>query len=120
MQHALNLVETVGISAFSAKEKGGEATAVLFEVELDGALYTLTRQAVAEPVVEAACIALSPREKEVVRLVAKGCSNKTIAAVLDISPWTVSTHLRRIFHKLDVGSRAEMITKALQESLVVW
>lgn len=120
LRQLLNLVETVGISAFSAKEKGGEATAVLFEVELDGALYTLTRQAVAEPVVEAACIALSPREKEVVRLVAKGCSNKTIAAVLDISPWTVSTHLRRIFHKLDVGSRAEMITKALQESLVVW
>lgn len=52
---------------------------------------------------------LSPREQEIVRLVAKGLPNKTIAAILDISPWTVATHLRRIFGKLSVRSRAAMI-----------
>ena len=53
--------------------------------------------------------ALSPREQQIVRLVAKGHVNRTIGRVLDISPWTVSTHLRRIFAKLGVASRASMI-----------
>jgi DNA-binding CsgD family transcriptional regulator len=52
---------------------------------------------------------LSPREQQIVRLVAKGYVNNTIGRVLDISPWTVSTHLRRIFAKLGVASRAAMI-----------
>ena len=61
---------------------------------------------------------LSPREQEIVRLVAKGYPNKTIAGVLDISPWTVSTNLRRIFAKLAVNSRAEMVASALVTGLV--
>jgi len=54
-------------------------------------------------------LALSPRERQIVRLVAKGLVNKTIGHVLDISPWTVSTHVRRIFAKLGVASRASMV-----------
>jgi DNA-binding CsgD family transcriptional regulator len=56
---------------------------------------------------------LSPREREIARMVAKGLTNKTIAHVLDISPWTVSTHLRRIFIKLSVRSRAAMVARLL-------
>jgi DNA-directed RNA polymerase specialized sigma24 family protein len=41
-------------------------------------------------------------EREIARMVAMGLSNKAIAHMLDISPWTVSTHLRRIFIKLSV------------------
>ena len=52
---------------------------------------------------------LSARELQIVELVAHGKSNKQIAAKLKISQWTVSTHLRRIFIKLNVDSRAEMI-----------
>lgn len=52
---------------------------------------------------------LSPREAEIVRLVGAGHTNKTIATVLDISLYTVSTHLRRIFAKLGVSTRAAMI-----------
>jgi DNA-binding CsgD family transcriptional regulator len=44
-------------------------------------------------------------------MVAKGYPNKMIAAVLDISPWTVCTHLRRIFAKLGVCSRAAMVAR---------
>jgi DNA-binding CsgD family transcriptional regulator len=54
---------------------------------------------------------LSPREIEIVRLVAKGLPNKTIAGVLEISPWTVATYLRRVFAKLGVGSRAAMVAR---------
>ena len=52
---------------------------------------------------------LSPRECEIVRLVANDRTNKQIAKTLGISVWTVSTHLRRIFAKLDVHSRAGMV-----------
>jgi DNA-binding CsgD family transcriptional regulator len=44
-------------------------------------------------------------------MIAKGYPNKIIASVLDISVWTVSTHLRRIYAKLGVTSRAAMVTK---------
>ena len=52
---------------------------------------------------------LSQRELQIVELVAQGQSNKQIAKKLKISEWTVSTHLRRIFTKLQVDSRAEMV-----------
>ncbi len=61
---------------------------------------------------------LSPREREIVRLVARGCPNKTIAEILEISPWTVNTYLRRIFAKLDVSSRAEMVAHSLAVGLL--
>jgi DNA-binding CsgD family transcriptional regulator len=44
-------------------------------------------------------------------MVADGFTNKEIASVLEISSWTVSTHLRRIFGKLDVGTRAAMVAR---------
>jgi DNA-binding CsgD family transcriptional regulator len=47
-------------------------------------------------------------------MVAKGHPNKVIADVLNISSWTVCTHLRRIFAKLGVGSRAAMVAQLLQ------
>jgi DNA-binding CsgD family transcriptional regulator len=59
--------------------------------------------------------ALSPREYEIARMVAKGHANKTIASLLDISSWTVSSHLRRIFSKLDVTSRAAMVARLLDD-----
>jgi DNA-binding CsgD family transcriptional regulator len=54
---------------------------------------------------------LSPRELQIARLVAGGATNHAIARSLDISTWTVSTHMRRIFAKLSVGTRAEMVAQ---------
>jgi len=58
---------------------------------------------------------LSPREQEIARMVAEGYPNKTIAAVLDISLWTVCTHMRRMFAKLNVRSRAAMVARLLED-----
>jgi DNA-binding CsgD family transcriptional regulator len=66
------------------------------------------------PKSKASRIRLSPREQEIVRMVAKGHPNKVIADVLNISSWTVCTHLRRIFAKLGVGSRAAMVAQLLE------
>jgi DNA-binding CsgD family transcriptional regulator len=52
---------------------------------------------------------LTDRELQVATLVAMGRPNKQIASQLHISEWTVSTHLRRIFLKLGVDSRAAMV-----------
>ena len=51
-------------------------------------------------------------------MIAKGYPNKTIAAVLEISPWTVGTHLRRIFAKLNVPSRAAMVARVMDAGLL--
>lgn len=69
----------------------------------------------APPAEESANSSLSPREREIVRMVARGYPNKTIAAVLDISIWTVGTYLRRVFAKLGVASRAAMVAKLMDE-----
>jgi DNA-binding CsgD family transcriptional regulator len=52
---------------------------------------------------------LTARELQIASLVANGQSNKQISKSLKISEWTVSSHLRRIFLKLGVDSRAAMV-----------
>ncbi|PYX33419.1 MAG: helix-turn-helix transcriptional regulator [Acidobacteria bacterium] len=86
------------------------AEEVLVDTEVDGARYLLVRM----PRPSRNRIQLSPREQEIVRMVAKGHPNKVIADVLNISSWTVCTHLRRIFAKLGVGSRAAMVAQLLE------
>ena len=52
---------------------------------------------------------LSERELQIATLIAQGMSNKQMANLLQISEWTVATHIRRIFIKLKVDSRAAMV-----------
>jgi DNA-binding CsgD family transcriptional regulator len=87
---------------------------VLVDIEVDGCRYLLIRMAPPDH----GPIRLSPREHEIVRMVAKGHPNKVIADVLNISSWTVCTHLRRIFAKLGVGSRAAMVAQLLQVGVI--
>jgi DNA-binding CsgD family transcriptional regulator len=54
-------------------------------------------------------ISLSPRQQQIAGMVAAGRTNQAIASSMEISVWTVSTHLRRIFAKLAVSSRSEMV-----------
>jgi DNA-binding CsgD family transcriptional regulator len=52
---------------------------------------------------------LTPREHEIVALVSTGATNREIAAQLELSPRTVDHHLRQVFAKLGISSRAELI-----------
>ncbi|WP_158883281.1 response regulator [Amycolatopsis anabasis] len=61
---------------------------------------------------------LSPREAEVIELVAKGLSNYQIARRLDIVEGTVKRHMRSIFDKLAARSRVEAANKAVQMGLI--
>jgi DNA-binding CsgD family transcriptional regulator len=86
---------------------------VLLDTVLDGVRYQLLR-AIAVP----EAVHLSSRELEIARMIARGHTNRTIAAVLDISPWTVSTHLRRVYAKLNVGSRAAMVARLSADGML--
>jgi len=61
---------------------------------------------------------LTPRELEVLRLMARGLQNKEIANELVISERTVKFHVSSILQKLDAGNRTEAVTIALQQNLV--
>jgi DNA-binding NarL/FixJ family response regulator len=61
---------------------------------------------------------LTHREIEVVRLLAKGSSNKEIASDLRISVRTVETHRRSIFHKLETTSLAGVVRFAIRYNLI--
>lgn len=88
---------------------------VVLDICINGSRYTLTR---CPHGASNGQINLSPREKEIIRLVCEGLPNKTISDVLEISPWTVGTYLKRIFAKLGVNSRAEMVARVLREGLL--
>ena len=55
---------------------------------------------------------LTPRERDVLAMISQGFSNKHIARSLEISPETVKTHVKRIFLKLAVNTRAEAVCRA--------
>lgn len=57
---------------------------------------------------------LSDREAQVLELVAKGMTNKQIAAAIFIRPETVKTHVSRIFKKLKVKSRMQAVLRATE------
>jgi NarL family two-component system response regulator LiaR len=62
--------------------------------------------------------ALSEREREVLRLAARGLSNQDIANKLSLSLRTVQAHLGHIFNKMQVSSRTEAVVRALKEGWV--
>src|SRR5262249_53053390 len=61
---------------------------------------------------------LTPREIEIVRMVAQGLRNKMIGERLSISEGTVKVHLHNIYEKLGVGGRLELVLRAQQQRLV--
>ncbi len=61
---------------------------------------------------------LSEREREVLRLIARGLSNKEIAKALGISPSTVNGHVESLLEKLGASDRTEAAVKALRNRLI--
>ena len=72
-------------------------------------------QPVSSPPQHADAEQLTERELEVLRLAAKGLSNRDIAQNLYLSTRTVQTHLSTIFTKMEVGSRTEAVVQALRK-----
>jgi DNA-binding NarL/FixJ family response regulator len=60
---------------------------------------------------------LSTREVDVVRLIADGMSNKEISSTLDLSEKTIKNHVSRIFEKLHVSSRTQVVSHAIKTGI---
>ena len=61
---------------------------------------------------------LTPREREVVKMIAEGNSAKKIASVLGLSVKTVEAHRFNLMRKLDIHNRAQLVTYAIQKKIV--
>jgi DNA-binding CsgD family transcriptional regulator len=103
----------VGSSNHSASRRPATQHAVTAgEVIVEGRRYRLVPvDEIQAPQHQSVASQLTGRELQIVALVAEGRVNKQIASDLHISEWTVSTHLRRIFSKLGVDTRAAMVSK---------
>ncbi len=84
--------------------------------ELQFVLEVLARAAPLQRLNEQARAQLTKREEEVVGLVAQGLSNREISSTLNLSAHTVKNYLFRIFKKLGVSSRVELVLYALDHS----
>lgn len=60
---------------------------------------------------------LSPREKEIVALLAKGASNKEMANTLNVAESTIKIHIQNIFKKLNLSSRVQVAVYAIEHGL---
>ena len=88
---------------------------ILLESDIDGTHYYVVR---CRPQDSDNSVSLTSRERSIANLVAQGLPNKCIAKELGISPWTVATHLRRVYKKLGVTTRASMTARLLENHLL--
>jgi DNA-binding NarL/FixJ family response regulator len=61
---------------------------------------------------------LTVREKEVLQLLAEGKTNKEVAILLDVSPYTVESHRTNLMQKLNIHNTAEIVLYAVRKRLV--
>lgn len=61
---------------------------------------------------------LTPREKEVLQLLAEGKTNKDVASILDVSLYTVESHRTNLMQKLNLHNTAEIVLYAVRKNLV--
>ncbi|MEV8349734.1 response regulator [Streptomyces niveus] len=84
---------------------------------LIGEFARLRRKPAAAPAVSLS--ALTPRETEVLRLIAEGLSNPEIAARLFVSEETVKSHVSRVLNKLALRDRTQAVVAAYESGLIV-
>jgi RNA polymerase sigma factor (sigma-70 family) len=111
-----------GASAFIHKSRAAqEVVDAIRTVAQGGSLFTprsIAQLLNTRREVEAQLERLTPREKEVLRLMAEGMPSREIASRLGISYTTVRTHIRSLGSKLGVHSKLEAIVKARELALV--
>ena len=110
LQEAAVAAAVAAQRAITYAERLDEALAALNQAEAQ--THVLPASAPARATFPAA--QLSPREREVLALVAEGRSNKAIAEALSVSPNTVKTHVASLLNKLDAESRAQLAAMAVR------
>ncbi|MBO3745847.1 response regulator transcription factor [Streptosporangiaceae bacterium NEAU-GS5] len=122
----LDAALAAGVSGFLLKTSPPEQlfaaihTVARGEAMLDPAVTSRVIARYASPRAQAAAIPpeLTPRELDVLRLVARGLSNAEIGKTLFIGEATVSTHINRLFAKLGLRHRAQLVRYAYESGIV--
>jgi DNA-binding NarL/FixJ family response regulator len=112
-----------GVQGFVLKTQAAQDLVRAIREVVGGAVYLSPRvsQLVAEASVgkrEISADPLTPREREVLQLVAEGKATKQVAAALGISPKTAESHRTRIMRKLDIHEVAGLVRYAIRSGLV--
>jgi two-component system, NarL family, response regulator NreC len=112
-----------GAAGFLLKESAGEELITAIQQVLQGRVYITpaVTKAVMERMVGGAGSAapeLTPRQRDVLKLIVEGKRMKEIAAALDLSPRTVETHKYEMMQVLGVATTAELIRYAIEQRLV--
>jgi len=116
----------VGASGYLLKRTAGEELAQALRIVAAGGAYldptlagrmvsTLVNQGAAKSKSLISGSKLSDREREVLKLIALGYSNKEIASQLDLSAKTIETYKARLIEKLGLSSRSELVRYALNQ-----
>jgi len=111
---------SLGASGFLLKDAPSDELVRAVRVVFDGQALlvpTVTRRR-ARPKPSPALDALTPREREVLELIARGMSNSEIAQSLFVAEQTVKTHVSKVFSKLDLRDRAQAVVLAYETGLV--
>ena len=117
------LLKTIeGDALVGAIQRAMRGTSVVSE-EMTDKLVAVVRSAAAPPVPDEAAVArspleqLSPREREILRAIARGASNKEIARELGIAETTVKIHVQHVLRKLGFSSRVQAAVAATEHGL---
>jgi len=117
----------LGVAGYVLKKRAGAELVAAVRAAARGGLVLdpdVAREAMRERDGAAALSATDPydsltdREKQVLKLVAEGRSNKEVAELLDISVKTAMSHRERIMEKLDLHSRTDLIRFALRQGVI--
>ena len=113
-----------GLQGLLLRDSSAESLAAALQAAIQGLVVLDAALAVAvlparDPEAELLVEALTPRELEVVQLLAEGLSNRAIAHRLEISEHTVKFHVNAILGKLDAQSRTEAVVRATRVGLIL-
>jgi DNA-binding NarL/FixJ family response regulator len=120
---------SIGASGFMLKDAPAEELVRAVRVVADGEALlapTVTRRLIADvtkrravPRIKSTALqSLTPREREVLELIAKGLSNTEIATALFVAEQTVKTHVGKVLSKLNLRDRAQAVVLAYESGLV--
>ncbi len=117
----------IGVSGYMLKDSAAAELKLALEAVLAGKTYlspTISRSAIDSylhrtgPQQKAGVEQLTPRQREVLQLIAEGNSTKEIAANLNLSAKTVETHRAQLMERLDIYDVAGLVRFAIREGLV--
>jgi DNA-binding NarL/FixJ family response regulator len=115
-----------GASGYLLKSSAGSELIRAIEMALRGKSYVTPKLAkgmqkafINNPGPKARDKTLTPRQREVVHLLAEGKSMKEVASVLNVTPRTVAFHKYRVMEQLDLKTTAELIQYAIKSRILV-